>query len=136
MAAGSIRFQTVAAGGSYTLTPSNSDYVLTYSFTPATRSFSNLSANQTGADFSYTTSTRISLDPLADAHVQDGTSASTNFGTATFLQVKTDNTNGQRRDAYFKFNLSPVARSIVNAETEIYAALLRFWKRRQRRPFR
>jgi hypothetical protein len=42
----------------------------------------------------------VVLNPTADSHVRDGSSANTNFGTATVLEVRT--ASGQNRDAYFK----------------------------------
>jgi hypothetical protein len=120
---GNYSFPNCAAGGNYIITPSKSSYTLTYTFTPASRSFTNLSANQTAADFSFTTSTQVALNSEADAYVQDGTSANTNFGATTPLLVKSANQADQRRDAYFKFDLSVVSRTIVSAKLRIYAAL-------------
>ncbi|MDX6696447.1 MAG: hypothetical protein QOF02_4050 [Blastocatellia bacterium] len=44
---GAFEFVNLPAGGNYTITASNT----TYSFTPASRVYNNLGANQTGADF-------------------------------------------------------------------------------------
>src|SRR5439155_6812321 len=48
----------------------------------------------------------------ADAYVQDGTSASTNFGTATTLQTKKDTTNNNR-ESFLKFDLTSVTNQPV-----------------------
>ena len=50
----------------------------------------------------------ITLAPTADAYVRDGTSANTNFGTATTLVVKTS-TAGFNRNTFVKFDLSTVS---------------------------
>ena len=65
----------------------------------------------------------MTLFPLADAYVQDGTTASTNFGTATPMLLKTANQSGQRRDVYLKFDVSSVSRNITNAKLRFTAAL-------------
>lgn len=122
-ASGNYSFPSVAAGGNYTLTPSKPDHLIIYSFTPAIRSFTNLNGNQTGADFTYTTSTQMGLGSIADAYVQDGVSAGTNFGSVTPMLSKMSNQADQRRDGYFKFDLSILSRPIVSAKLRIHAAL-------------
>jgi hypothetical protein len=121
---GYYSFASLPAGGGYTLTPAKTDPLLTYSFTPASRSYSALSANQT-ANFSSTTANLNALYPTADAYVQDGTAASTNFGAATPLKLQTDTkTNtGKNLDTYFKFDLSGVSQSITTAKLRLSAAL-------------
>jgi hypothetical protein len=47
------------------------------------------------------------LTATADAYVRDGSSAGTNFGTATSLQVKTSSTGNNRR-SYLKFSITNV----------------------------
>jgi hypothetical protein len=47
------------------------------------------------------------LTPEADAYVRDGTSAGTNFGAASSLQVKTQ-TTGNNRTAYLRFSLAGI----------------------------
>ena len=64
----------------------------------------------------------IKLNPTADAHVRDGASASTNFGSATTIEVQSSSTSGENRDAYFKFDLTNVG-DISNAKLRINAAL-------------
>jgi hypothetical protein len=121
-AAGNYSFLNLPANLNYTVTPSKPDNVFTYTFNPPSRTFTNLIANQIG-DFSVTVSTKVSFNATADSYVQDGTSASTNFGTVTPLLLKTTNTSGQKRDVYFKFDLSGLSQSIVNAKLRISAAL-------------
>jgi hypothetical protein len=119
---GNYSFTQLVGSGNYTVTPSQTGYNLTYTFTPPSRSYANLSANQV-ADFSFITSTALSVNAIADAYVQDGTLANTNFGNVTPLLVKSDNQAGQRRDIYFKYDLSAVNRNITNAKLRIYAGL-------------
>lgn len=53
-----------AAGGNYTVTPSRSGYT----FSPASRTYNNLSANQTGVDL---TATLITFDQLHSGRFRD-----------------------------------------------------------------
>jgi hypothetical protein len=62
----------------------------------------------------------INLNPTADAHVRDGSSAATNFGSATTIESQASNTTGENRDAYFKFDLTSVG-DINNAKLRIFA---------------
>ena len=119
---GNYSFVNLPASANYTVTPSNPGYTLTYAFTPSSQTFNNLSANQI-ANFSFTTSTQVTIFPIADAYVQDGSAASTNFGTATPLLLKSSNQSGQKRDVYFKFDLTAVSRNITVAKLRITAAL-------------
>jgi len=50
----------------------------------------------------------VTLAPTADAYVQDGTSANTNFGAATTLLVK-NSTTGFNRHTFLKFDLRAVS---------------------------
>ena len=122
---GNYSFTSVAAGGTYTVTPSKSDPVLTYTFSPVSRNIANLNANTTLIDFTASTSIVSALNPIADAYVQDGSSANTNFGTATSMLVRTDNqnNNGLNRDAYLMFDLDGVSGSISSVKLRFYAAL-------------
>jgi hypothetical protein len=63
----------------------------------------------------------INLNSTADAHVRDGASAATNFGSATIIEAQTSTTVGENRDAYFKFDLTSVG-DINNAKLRIFAA--------------
>ena len=118
---GNYTFTNVPANGNYTITPSKAG-VLTYTFNPPSQAITNLTANQV-VNFSFTTSNRVGLYPVADAYVQDGTSAGSNFGTVTPLLLKSANQADQRRDAYLKFDLSSVSRNITSAKLRISAAL-------------
>jgi len=52
-----------------------------------------------------TTQEEINLVPVADAYVQDGTSANTNYGSNTSLIAK-DDALGYRREIYLRFDLT------------------------------
>jgi len=71
----------------------------------------------TGATLAQSGST---LNPAADAYVQDGSVASTNFGSATTLLVKAQASAGNRRIAYLRFDLSSVQGSILGAKLKLY----------------
>ena len=120
-ASGNYSFTNLPANGTYTVTPSKISYLLAYNFNPLSRSIV-LSSNQVG-NFSFTNTTQVTVNPIADAYVEDGTNAATNFGTVTPLLVKTANQTGQRRYAYLKFDLTPVARSITTVKLRIFASL-------------
>jgi Bacterial Ig domain/Beta-propeller repeat/Carboxypeptidase regulatory-like domain/IPT/TIG domain/Bacterial TSP3 repeat len=121
---GRYSFINFAQGGSYTVTPSKSDILLTYSFSPTGYSYTNLGANQT-ADFVATASLVNALYPVADAYVQDGTNAGVNFGTATPLKVQTGTktNSGTNMDAYLRFDLSGVGQNVSSAKLRVYASL-------------
>ncbi len=119
---GNYSFTNLPAGSSYTVTPSKPNFTLTYTFTPPSTTVASLTANQT-ANFSYTTVTNTSVFPVADAYVEDGTAAATNFGSATPMLLKTNNTAGQKRDIYLKFDLTTVRRSITSVKLRFSAAL-------------
>ena len=63
-------------------------------------------------------STGTSLSDTADAYVRDGSSANTNFGSATGLQVK-KSTPGFTREAYLRFDLSSVS-TINSAKLRLF----------------
>jgi Big-like domain-containing protein/carboxypeptidase family protein/beta-propeller repeat-containing protein/IPT/TIG domain-containing protein len=120
---GSYSFSNLPIGN-YTVTPAKSDDLLTYTFAPPSRSYTNMSSSQV-ADFTATTSIQSMLFPSADAYVQDGTNAGVNFGTATPLKVQTGSqvNVGTNLDAYFKYDLSGVPQNISNAKLRISASL-------------
>ena len=122
--AGNYSFINFPQGASVTVTPSKTDILLTYNFTPPSRSYTNLSGNQI-ADFTAATTVQSTLYPVADAYVQDGVSSAVNFGTATSLAVRTDSTvnSGNNRDTYLRFDLNAVNRNITSAKLRVYAAL-------------
>ena len=122
---GNYSFATAAAGGNYTLTPSKPDALVTYTFTPTSRSVTNLNANTTGLDFTSSVSIVTTVNPIADAYVQDGSAANTNFGTATTMLVRTDNqtNNGLNRDAYLMFDIDGISGTISTVKLRFFAAL-------------
>lgn len=124
-ASGNYSFSAVAAGGNYTITPSKPDPLLTYSFNPTSRSITNLSANTSLMDFTASVSIVTTVNSIADAYVQDGSAANTNFGTATTMLVRTDNqtNNGLNRDAYLMFDVDGVSGSISSVKLRFFAAL-------------
>jgi hypothetical protein len=66
--------------------------------------------------------TPVTLIPVEDTYVRDSTYASSNFGSATQLHVKTDTEAGYNRDAYLKFDLGTLA-SVSSARLRVYAHL-------------
>jgi len=63
----------------------------------------------------------VTLAPTADAYVQDGTSANTNFGAATTLLVK-NSTTGFNRHTFLKFDLSAVS-TVSSARLRLFGNL-------------
>ena len=120
---GYYTFPTVAASGNYTLTPSKPDPILTYSFVPSSQTINGLNANQT-INFSSSNAMVSALNSTADAYVQDGTGANSNFGLATSLKVETDSkaNNSKNFDAYLKFDVSGVAGNIASVKLRIFAS--------------
>jgi hypothetical protein len=113
----------VAKGGNYTVTPSKSDPILTYAFTPAGLTINSLGSNQI-ANFSASTSIISALNSTADAYVQDGSGANSNFGLATTLKVETDSkaNNGKNFDAYLKFDVSGISGNIASVKLRVFAS--------------
>jgi len=66
----------------------------------------------------FTLSNLSTLAPAADAYVRDGTYASTNFGTATILTVKSDALSYSRK-GMLKFDLSSVEGVITGASLRL-----------------
>jgi hypothetical protein len=60
------------------------------------------------------------LGPVADAYVRDGTSANTNFGTATTLLVKSASTAGTNRHSFLRFDTTPAAGSVQKATLRLF----------------
>ena len=122
-ATGAYSFPSVAKGGNYTLTPSKLDPILTYSFVPASQTINGLSANQV-INFSSSNAVVSAMNSTADAYVQDGTGANTNFGLATTLKVETDSktNNSKNFDTYLKFDVSGVAGNVTAAKLRIFAS--------------
>src|SRR6185436_10882201 len=67
-------------------------------------------------------STTKTLAPTADAYVRDGTSASTNFGTSTALNVKHSAQAGNKRIAFLKFSLATIAPDVTQATLRVYGS--------------
>jgi hypothetical protein len=120
---GNYSFAAVAKGGNYTVTPSKVDPILTYAFTPVSQSVSSLSANQI-INFASSSTIISAMNATADAYVQDGTGANSNFGSASNLKVETDSktNNSKNFDAYFKFDVSGVAGNITSVKLRIFAS--------------
>jgi hypothetical protein len=66
--------------------------------------------------------TTLTLSPVADAYVRDGSSASTNFGTATTLVVKNTATVGNNRHSFLKFDATTVTGSVTAATLRIFGS--------------
>ena len=64
----------------------------------------------------------VTLTPVADAYVRDGSSAGTNFGTQTTLQMRTTTTSGSNRDSYLKFDLG-TRTAVSSAKLRVFASL-------------
>jgi hypothetical protein len=119
--------------GTATAPVSGNNYAITWNNVP-TGSFA-LTAKATDNGGGATTSSvvtvnvvgQIALSPTADAYVQDGTSATTNFGTATDLRSQVSATAGSNRETYLKFDLA-AATGIAKATLRV----LRSFKRRDR----
>jgi hypothetical protein len=62
------------------------------------------------------------LRPTADSYVRDGTSAASNFGTATALQVRKSTTAGNTRSTVLKFDLTSLT-TISSATLRLYGKL-------------
>lgn len=58
----------------------------------------------------------VSLLPAADAYVQDGANASTNYGDNSWLIAK-DDAPGYRRDIYMRFDLTALPSNITNVQS-------------------
>jgi hypothetical protein len=65
--------------------------------------------------------TTVTLGPVADAYVQDGGSAGTNFGTATTLLVKNTSTSGNNRWAFLRFDISALT-SVTAAKLRLFGS--------------
>jgi fibronectin type 3 domain-containing protein len=59
-------------------------------------------------------------NPVADAYVRSGTSAGTNFGTATVVDVKHTNTTTTRRNGFLRFSLAGVQATVTSAKLRLY----------------
>jgi uncharacterized delta-60 repeat protein len=93
---------------------SNVNYVIS---SPANQTITLLGTNQTPPPPTTTT-----LTDTADTYIQDGSSADTNFGTATQLLVKKSSTTGQNRETYLKFDLSSLS-TVNSVKLNLFGAL-------------
>lgn len=66
--------------------------------------------------------TKMTLHPVADAYVNDGASADTNFGGATILMVKKSGV-GYNRESYLAFDLSEVDAPVEAATLHLHGAV-------------
>jgi YD repeat-containing protein len=65
----------------------------------------------------------VTLNPVADAYVRDGSSANTNFGGVTTLPAQTSGTTGSRRDVYMRFDGTALPNSVSSAKLRVFSAL-------------
>ncbi|GGC10417.1 CBM96 family carbohydrate-binding protein [Dyadobacter sediminis] len=68
-----------------------------------------------------TAPTSVTLSPLADSYVRNGSYAGTNYGSATNMVVKSGSGDGITRSAYLKFSLSSLSQ-VSSAKLRIYAS--------------
>ncbi len=61
----------------------------------------------------------VTLLPVADAYVQGGVNANSNFGTATSLQTKEITVSDTNREAFLRWNLSGVSGRLVDARVRL-----------------
>ena len=111
------------SGGKLTLTlPANSVSTLSgkYSSSSSTGGSVGSSSGSSTGSSSDASNTKI-LAPVADAYVQDGSSAGTNFGKSQQLMVKTS-TAGYTRRTYLQFNLSSIT-TINSATMQLFGSL-------------
>jgi subtilisin family serine protease len=64
----------------------------------------------------------VTVSPVADAYVRDGSSAGTNFGNATTLEVKTTTASSATRIAYLRFPLTAVPASVGRARLRLHGS--------------
>jgi len=64
----------------------------------------------------------VTLNPVADAHVQDGTNAANNFGNLTTLLVKATASGGTNRWAYLRFPLTGVNGAVNAARLRLHGS--------------
>jgi carboxypeptidase T len=62
------------------------------------------------------------IAPVADAEVRGGTSANSNFGTATTIRVRSSSNASNTRWVYFKFDTSGVAGTLSNVKLRVYGS--------------
>ncbi len=65
----------------------------------------------------------VTLNPTADAYVQNGANAAKNYGTATTLRVQSNATAASNYDSYLKFDTTSAAGPVTSAKLRVYAKL-------------
>lgn len=121
--------RSLSSGGPFTTVATNltqtvyGDYGVTngttyYYVVSATNGFGE-SGNSNQASATPTRIVEKTFNPTADATVQDGTYANTNFGTATTLIVKND-VSPWTRQSFLKFSVSNLGGRIVSARLRLY----------------
>ena len=97
---------------------SNQNY--NYYVTATDRSFNeSSSSNVANLDLTPVISNQtITIDVVEDSHVRDGKFKNDNYGSANNLQIREINSNGERRYAYLKFNLSGIS-NVVSATLRV-----------------
>jgi len=65
----------------------------------------------------------VTLNPTADAYVQDGKNASKNYGSKTQLRVQTNATAASNYDSYLAFDTSAATGEIASAKLRLYVPL-------------
>ncbi|AJR04894.1 T9SS type A sorting domain-containing protein [Siansivirga zeaxanthinifaciens] len=97
---------------------SNQNY--NYYVTATDRSFNeSSSSNVANLDLTPVISNQtITIDVVEDSYVRDGKFKNTNYGSANNLQIREINSNGDRRYAYLKFNLSGIS-NVVSATLRV-----------------
>jgi hypothetical protein len=68
----------------------------------------------------FTQNQNVTLTPLADAFVQNGSYVGTNYGKDTSLIVKASNVRGYTRTSYLQFSLGTLSNNITSAKLRIY----------------
>jgi sugar lactone lactonase YvrE len=68
------------------------------------------------------TGSTVVVAPVADAHVRDGSSAGTNFGSAATMEQKTSTVVGNNRRAFLRFPLDGVASGVSAARLRIFGS--------------
>lgn len=110
-------------GSSLLGTATNTPYNFTWNNPPkgnyalTAKAYDNAGGVTTSAAVNISVDTMVvagSVNPSGDAYVRDGSSANTNFGTATTLVVKNDGV-GYARQSYLQFDLSTLPTSFDNA---------------------
>ena len=65
----------------------------------------------------------VTLNPTADAYVQNGTNAGKNYGTNTQLRAQTNATASSNYDSYLKFDTTSAGGQVTSAKLRLYASL-------------